>query len=148
MGAKENPVMRTIWGAVGGFCRLFRLQSGIAWMPNRFEGVVKLDNGDILLRGGGRPIALGFGLTNGKPASGFGDLFGWTTKEITSEMVGCLVAIVVNIETKPDDEAHKRESQHRVVELLREAGGIAGFAHTPEMAIALIQDWTPLRKKA
>lgn len=146
MGAKENPVMRRIWLAASAISRLFRVQSGIGWVPTRGE-ISHLDNGDILVPGG-RPIALGLGMTSGDPVPGPGDILGWTSIEITPEMVGRTVAVFTSIETKPNEKAHKRESQYNFVKQVKDAGGIAGFASTPEMALALIQDFTPLRKTA
>jgi hypothetical protein len=155
----ENKVLRAVWLAVGRISRVFRLNTGRGWVPTRGKakkfkigGVIHLQNGttisvhagDVLVPGG-RPIALGFGMPNGRPFEGIGDLVGWTEITITAEMVGFGIAVFTNIETKSSADARKRASQHNVIAQVKAAGGIAGFAHTPEMAREMIVRFTPVR---
>lgn len=142
----ENTVLRNIWVALGIICRLFRLNSGMAWVPTCGK-VWHQNNGDVVVPGG-RPVALGFGDTSGKPVAGIGDLVGWTTITITPEMVGCDVAVFTDIETKSSADAKKRAAQEEIISLVKQSGGIAGFAHTPEMAVAIVKGFAPVRRKA
>lgn len=141
----ENTVMRNVWLALGMMSRIFRLNSGIGWVPTRGE-VETLQNGDKLVPGG-RPVPLGFGTPSGDPVEGPGDLVGWTSIEITADMVGCWVAVFTNIETKKDKRAAKRRAQVNMIEQVKNAGGIAGFAHTPEMAVEIVKGFTPVMRK-
>src|SRR6185312_4060269 len=142
----ENTVVRTIWLAIGMMSRVFRLHSGVGWVPTRGT-VYRLDKGDVIVPGG-RPMPFGFGTPSGEPVSGPGDLIGWTTITITPDMVGCDIAVFTDIEVKLHEKAKKRAAQKTFIERVREAGGIAGFAHTPEMAVEIVKGFTPLRKKA
>lgn len=156
----ENQIMRRAWLALGLICRLFRLNSGMGYVPmgsaKPFQlscpGVLRLDDGKVIrLEAGavimfaGRPIALGLGMPNGKPIPGPGDLIGWTSKTITAEMVGCKAAIFTSIETKTDEDSARREAQHNFIAQVHKAGGIAGFAHTPEMALQIVNGFSPIR---
>ena len=155
----ENQVMRIVWLALGRMCRLFRLNSGMAYVPMGGKpwklpggGFLMTDDGRRIrleagtaIVPGGRPISLGFGMTNGKPMEGVGDLVGWTTKVIEPHWVGCKIAVFTDIETKSSDDAVKRAAQHNVIDQVKTAGGIAGFAHTPEMAVEIVTSFTPIR---
>lgn len=142
----ENTVLRKIWLAIGMMSRVFRLHSGVGWVPTR-GSVYKLDNGDVVVPGG-RPMPFGFGDPSGHPVPGPHDLVGWTTITITPEMVGCDVAVFTGIEAKSDSTAKKRGAQKTFGQQVREAGGISGFAHTPEMAVEIVKGFTPIRRKA
>lgn len=142
----ENTVLRNVWVALGIMCRLFRLNSGMGWVQTRGKPY-KEDNGDMVIPGG-RPVALGFGDTSGDPVAGVGDLVGWTTITITPDMVGCDVAVFTDIETKSSADAKKRKAQGEFISLVKQSGGIAGFAHTPEMAVAIVKGYAPVRRKA
>lgn len=133
---KESNVLRACWLAVARWTRLFRLNTGQAWVGK----AERLANGDVLVHGG-RPITIGLGMPDGKPLVGASDLIGWTTVEITPEMVGRRVAVFTGIETKESGGGHQRPDQINFVDQLRAAGGIAGFAHTPAVAQAIVHDW-------
>ena len=139
----ENTVLRTVWLALGIMSRLFRVNSGMAWVQTRGKPY-KETNGDVVLPGG-RPVALGFGDTSGDPVAGVGDLVGWTTVTITPDMVGCRIAVFTDIETKSSADAKKRKAQTEFIALVKQSGGIAGFAHTPEMAVAIVNGFKPVR---
>lgn len=142
----ENQVLRLVWLALGVMCRLFRLNSGMGWVP--MGGKVTNDGAGNAVVPGGRPIPLGFGMPNGDPVPGVGDLVGWTTITITPEMVGCDIAVFTDIETKSSKDAKRRLSQKNFISQVRQAGGIAGFAHSPEMALEIVKGFTPIRRKA
>lgn len=78
------------------------------------------------------------------------DLIGCTTVVITPEMVGKRVAIFTAVETKKTDwkfslNDDRAVAQNKFHGLVREAGGIAGFARTAEEALWLVTEW--LRSK-
>lgn len=139
----ENTVLRKVWIAIGIMSRMFRVNSGMAWVQTRGKPY-REQNGDIVVPGG-RPVALGFGDTSGDPVAGVGDLVGWTTVTITPDMVGCKIAVFTDIETKSSADAKKRKAQADFISLVNQSGGIAGFAHTPEMAVAIVKGFAPVR---
>ena len=67
--------------------RLFRANSGTAW-----AGKVLKHAGDLITLKNPRPF---HGMPTGTP-----DLIGWTTREITPDMVGMRIAIFTGIEMK------------------------------------------------
>lgn len=144
----ENAVLRVIWLTLGRISILFRLQSGRAWVSREGpKGVIRLDDGSVLIRQP-RPITLGFGMPNGRSLKGPGDLIGYTSVRITPEMVGCWVAVFTDIEVKKDAAAHRRKGQENFICQVKAAGGIAGFAHNPEMAREIVRSYSPIRKSS
>ena len=88
-----------------------------------------------------------FGLCKGSS-----DCIGWTTVEITPEMVGRKVAVFTAIEVKipswtPPLETSKKAFKHYTGQLgfinaVKRFGGIAGFARSDKEGIDIINDWT------
>ena len=74
----------------------------------------------------GRPVT--FGLCKGSA-----DLIGWTTREITPDMVGQRVAVFTSIEVKTAT-GRVRPEQKQWMEAVQAAGGIAGIARSVEDA--------------
>lgn len=139
--ASENTTQRQIWLALGAMCRLFRVNTGKAWMSNLGpKGVKQLGDGSVLILAA-RPIALGFGLPNGDPLVGASDLDGWTTVIVSQEMVGRPIAVKTAIETKRTNGGRATEGQINYTEQVKKAGGIAGIANSPEAAKQIILDW-------
>jgi hypothetical protein len=143
----ENTVLRRIWLALGRISILFRIQTGRAWISADGSDPIRLDDGAIMILNP-RPITLGFGMANGKAMKGVGDLGGYTSMVITPEMVGCWVAVFTSIEIKEDEDSRRRPEQKSFVCQVQAAGGIAGFAHTPEMAIEIVRSYSPIRKSS
>ena len=137
--ALESVVQRRAWLLLGRFCTLFRLNSGKAWLSGAGPAQ-RLQDGSVLVPAA-RPIALGLALTNGDPVVGQSDLLGWHSVVVTQEMVGTKVAVVTGIETKRTKGGHKREGQINFANQLEIAGGISGFASSPEEAKQIINDW-------
>lgn len=103
----------------------FRANAGRAWTSN---DIVKLQNGDILLRQP-RPFnAL---------QSGFADLFGITPKQITQEDVGKTVAVFTALECKAPGKKPTEKQQH-FLDFVEEQGGIAGVARSVADALEII----------
>lgn len=135
----ENTVQRSIWLALGKACRLFRVNTGKAWLSGAGP-VQRLQDGSVLVPAA-RPVALGFGLPSGDPVVGAADLCGWTTVEVTPAMVGKRVAVFTSIETKRTKGGRTSGDQINWMEQVQKAGGIAGVANSPEFAQSIIDDW-------
>lgn len=73
-----------------------------------------------------------FGLAPGSP-----DLVGWKTVRITQEMVGSQVAVFCGIEIKLPGQRPRADQAHWL-QLLGDAGGVAGVARSPTDAIDLL----------
>lgn len=87
--------------------------------------------GSILIRDA-RPLHAG--LTKGSS-----DLIGWTTREITPDMVGQKVAVFTAIEVKTE-KGRATAEQLNFIAQVRKSGGIAGIARSPEEARNLIEN--------
>lgn len=138
--SSESAVQREIWFALGRICRLFRLNTGKAWLASGQP--VRLQSGDMLLPGA-RPVAIGLGLANGSPVVGAGDLIGMTTVRITPEMVGCKVAVFTSIECKRSSGGRTTPEQKRWAAIVQAAGGIAGVANSPGAALDIVKNYRP-----
>lgn len=137
--ASENTVQRQIWLALGAVSRMFRLNSGKAWLSGAGPAQ-RLQNGSVMVPAA-RPVALGLAFPNGEPVVGQSDLFGWTEVTITPEMVGRKVPVVTAIETKRTKGGKASEGQINFVDQVQKAGGIAGIANSPEAALAIVDNW-------
>lgn len=69
---------------------------------------------------------------------GSSDLIGWTTVEITPEMVGQKVAVFTAIEAKTGKTKISPEQQ-KFIDVVIESGGIAGVAKSVEDAVKIIK---------
>jgi len=137
----EGTVQRKIWLGLGVFSRLFRLNTGRAWLSNLGpKGVQKLSDGSILIKSA-RPIAIGFAYPTGDPVEGASDLNGWTEIEITQSMVGRRIAVYTAIETKRTKGGVKRAGQINFCDQVNAAGGIAGFANSNDAAHDIFTIW-------
>ena len=144
----EGSVQRAAWLATAKVSSLFksavrtvlfRVNTGKGWVSGGGKPY-RLNDGSVVVPAG-RPIALGFGLTNGDPLEGAADLNGWTSLVVTPEMVGSTVAVFTAIETKRSDGGRKRTGQINYVDQVRAAGGIAGFAKSPDEAQSIVADY-------
>lgn len=139
--SSEGTVQRKVWLGLGAISRLFRLNTGRAWLSNLGpKGVQKMSDGSVLIRSA-RSIAIGFAAPTGDPVEGASDLNGWTTVEVTPEMVGKRVAVYTAIETKATTGGRKREGQINFCDQVTAAGGIAGFANSEESAKGIVESW-------
>ena len=139
--AAESTVQKTILLGLGAISRLFRLNSGKAYLSNLGPpGVKRLQDGSVLVKAA-RSISLGFAYTTGDPVNGQSDLAGWTSVVITPEMVGKRVAVFTAIETKRTKGGKASSDQVNFVTQVAEQGGIAGIANSLEVARKIIDDW-------
>lgn len=82
------------------------------------------NNVGVLKDENGRPVR--YGLCNGSS-----DLIGYTPVEITPDMVGQKLAVFTAIEVKTA-KGKPRENQLNFLKVVRDNGGIAGIARSPE----------------
>ena len=112
--------------AVSHFSRVFRNNVGTGWV-----GKVSSTND------GGKYIADARPLHSGL-CTGSSDLIGWTTKEITPDMVGTKVAIFTAIEVKTPNGKASPE-QLNFINQVQKSGGIAGIARSENDAVELVK---------
>ena len=135
----ENTVLRKVWLELGSESRLFRVNTGRAWVSGTGQSR-RLDDGSVLLPKA-RPVTLGFGLADGRPLKGAADLNGWTTVTITPDMVGRKVAVFTALEIKRPRGGKIGEEQRNYCDQVNYAGGISGIVNTPEAASKIIASW-------
>ena len=99
---------------------LFRSNVGEAWSGDKIE---KLPDGTIKIH---KPRRFRSGLPTGFP-----DLFGLQTIEITSEMIGQRLAVFTAFEVKTQTGRVRPEQQH-MIEFLVTAGARAGVVRSIE----------------
>lgn len=131
--------MREVWLALGPVARLFRINTGRAWVSGAGPAKV-LQDGSALVPAA-RPVALGLSYPNGDPVVGTPDLIGWTPVTITPEMVGRTIPVWTGIETKASGGGRRREGQINFVQAVQQAGGIAGFASSSRQGLEIIDAW-------
>lgn len=95
---------------------LFRNNTGMGWVGQRLPGG---NNGMIILQNA-RPLDAGL-------CKGSSDLIGWTSVEITPEMVGRKMAVFTAVEVKAKGGKLSDEQRH-FLEVVDKAGGFCGVA--------------------
>ncbi len=118
--------MRTIELALGKLphVKIFRNNVGMGWI-----GKSKNINGNVIIADA---RALHAGLCEGSS-----DLIGWTTVEITPDMVGKKIAVFTAIEVKAEG-GRVSPKQRNFLDVVKQSGGIAGIASSPEGALHFI----------
>jgi hypothetical protein len=109
---------------------VFRQNVGQAWVGTK---VIHLKDGSVKITDA-RPISMG--LTTGSL-----DLIGWTTVEVTPEMVGQRVAVFTAIEAKRTVGGRTSKEQQHFAGVVSKAGGISGIANSPEAGENIILRW-------
>jgi len=109
MGAEHQNIINAILLGQPKHVRLFQSRAGLAWQG---ESVVK---GNLRIIKNAIPF---YGMPDGWP-----DLCGWTTKEITSDMVGQKIAVFTAIEVKTGKQTLKKD-QKMFKNLIEKMGGI------------------------
>lgn len=137
--ATEKTTLREVWLALGPVARLFRINTGRAWVSG--AGPARMLPDGTAVVPAARPVALGLSFPNGDPVVGTPDLIGWTPVVITQDMVGRTLPIWTGVETKASRGGRRREGQINFVQQVQNAGGIAGFASSPEQALEIIEAW-------
>lgn len=108
----------------------FRANVGQAWTSN---DISRLPDGSLILRSP-RPFSTGL-------PPGFSDLFGFVPVVITPDMVGKTLPVFAGIECK-SSKGRLREAQERFISVVLANGGRAGFARTPQEALAIARGIT------
>lgn len=103
--------------------RMFRNNVALGWVGN---AVQHLGNGDVLIRNA-RPLHAGL-------CEGSSDYIGFNSITITQEMVGARVAVFVACEVKTTT-GRVSEAQRNFIAAVKQAGGVAFVARSPEEAI-------------
>lgn len=114
---QETAVQNKILAALSGFATLFRNN----------VGAYKTESGAWVRYGVCNP--------------GGSDVLGWVSKVITKDMVGQRVAIFVAIEVKAPGghtDPKRLAAQEHFVQVVADAGGLAGFARSTEDAMDII----------
>ena len=70
--------------------------------------------------------------------NGFPDYIGWRSLVITQEMVGTTVAQFAGVEVKKPGDKPSKEQFERI-DQVNAAGGIAGWADSPEMGMEIFE---------
>lgn len=134
MGMTEHQIQQRIILAMGrGLRRLWRNNVGTAWAgqsqqitaANRFTIGQTLKPGDVVVR---QARILHAGLCPGSA-----DLIGYTTIEVTPDMVGQRLAVFTAVEVKTPT-GRPTPQQVAFLEHVRQAGGRAGIARSIEDA--------------
>lgn len=125
---KEENISKGIMLALSGLkCKIFRNHTGMGW----YGKTKRTTNGGIIID---NPVPLKAGLTKGSS-----DLIGWTTVEVTPDMVGQQLAVFTAIEVKTPTGRASPE-QINFINNLKKSGGIAGIARCEEDALNLINN--------
>ncbi len=108
--------------------KLFRNNVGTGWVgkSQSFSG------GGIIIRD---PRRLDAGLIEGSS-----DLIGWTTREITPEMIGKKVAIFTALEVKKPTGTTS-PAQLNFLEQVKRSGGISGIIRNEEQAKIILNNY-------
>ena len=118
--------------AIGKYARrtgIIRNNVAMAWVGE----VIKHDHANsLLILKNPRPLHAGL-------CEGSSDLIGWTTVEITPDMVGKRIAVFTAAEVKTANGRASHE-QANFIEAVRQAGGIAGIVRSEKDAIDLINE--------
>lgn len=122
--AELKAQIRLALGCLPGV-RLFNNPVGDAWAGK----VVHRDQVMLTLQ---HARNVTFGL-----APGSGDLCGWTSVVVTSEMIGRRVAVFTSAEVKTD-RGRVAPNQENWLRVVSKAGGIADVVRSPEDALRLV----------
>ncbi len=109
---------------------VFRQNVGQAWAGKK---IIKGPNNTLIIEGA-MPITMGL-------KRGSSDLIGWTPIEITEAMIGAKVAVFTAIECKRSRGGKTSADQQHFIKRVKQAGGIAGVAASPETAAGILEQW-------
>jgi len=123
----ERDILALIHRRVSGNGRtFFRNNVGTGW-----QGAKVVQQGGAVTLMQARPLHAGL-------CVGSSDLIGWTSVQITPEMVGRKVAVFSAIEAKAA-KGRATDEQLRFISAVKAAGGFAGIARSEDEAEALLR---------
>lgn len=111
MAQKETEIRNKILSTLSDNKRLFRINAGRGWTGSRLNFV---DRKTLIIKNP-RPLIAA--------PTGWPDLSGWTTVEITPEMVGQKVAVFTGNEIKTGKQ-QLNQKQKMFADLLKDMGGL------------------------
>jgi hypothetical protein len=124
----EKQIQHDIHTGLTGDTHLFRNNVGLAYtgdVKRHASGTITIENA--------RPIKFGL-------CPGSSDLIGWTTIQITPEMVGRSVAVFTAIEVK-SATGRASKKQKNFIKRIHDCGGIAGIARSLDDAVNVVNDY-------
>lgn len=119
--SNEQNIMKDVQTLSRGFVRLFRNNVGTGWVGkvlSKTDTTITLQNP--------RPLDAGL-------CVGSSDLIGWTSVEVTPEMVGKKVAVFTALEVKTAT-GRATDEQLNFIERVVQAGGIGSVVRSKEEA--------------
>jgi hypothetical protein len=124
----ERPIMNQIMlDCVKAGANLFRNNTAQGWAGH---ATTRKSHGEVVTS-----IRNAYPLRAGL-CVGSSDLIGWSCVTITPDMIGKTVAIFTAIEVKENTNPTKEQLQF--IQVVKDAGGIAGIAHNSKEAMDLI----------
>lgn len=129
---KELNLMKLIQLELGKLqnVRLFRNNTGQAWQGTQKQFINEGGRRKLILYDP-RPIDAGL-------CEGSSDLIGWTTIEVTQEMVGKKIAVFTALEVKNEIKSVASAKQINFLTVIRSMGGFAGLARSTDEAQRLL----------
>lgn len=125
---KEKDIEEAIRLAMPENVRIFRNNTGMGWAGESH----RTKTGDMLIK---KPYPLRAGLCKGSS-----DEIGWTTIEITADMVGKKIAVFTALEVKKKTGKARKEQLNFLNNVIK-SGGIAGIVRSAEEAVKLVTGW-------
>lgn len=124
----ETNVLKKIQLALPKGTILFRNNTGMGW-----AGTLVAKNVKHVILENYRPLHSGL-------CDGSSDLIGWSTIEITADMVGKKIAVFTGIECKAP-KGRTSPAQKNFINNILSAGGISGVAKSTDDALNLIKSY-------
>lgn len=124
--SSEHTVQNAVRNRLSDHGHFFRVNVGTGWAGK----ASRLPNGTMLITDP-RPLSSGL-------PPGFSDLVGWVPVTITEEHVGQTLAIFAAVECKAVG-GRVTPQQANFISAVRRSGGLAGIAHSPEEAVAIVR---------
>ena len=131
---REQKIQNLIRMAISKLSTMFRINVGRAWTGNK---IIQLPRNHRTWPGA-IVILDPHPFDSGVP-KGYSDLTGWTSIDITQEMVGNKIAVFTAIEVK-SKTGRTSDNQENFLDRVSISGGIAGVAKSTDDAINIITD--------
>ena len=130
MAAKEKALTNKILVELPANVKLFRNNVGLCYQGKKIR--------DRMTPNGREIVLLGVRVIHSGLIKGSGDLIGYTSIEVTPDMVGKKVTVFTSVEVKTPSMRITPE-QKQFAKVVHEDGGFSGFAKSVEDAINITQ---------